>query len=403
MEKEERDRRRRINKRIYAISGLIIGGIILLGVIAEQREKKDRVVETERQKSQLLSKTTQLDSLSPEVKLLVETAWPKVEAACPGLDKYSSIIEFRGIEDNFSFASSKEAERVSVVFKVKESPSLVIGDYVTNGHSCFFEISRDGSRLTVPKRPCASLCEGREVHTSEYTKALLPPAGGIRPEVEPAQLSEKLQKLSQRTTITKEQRGNTRINYFVSLPGADILTLTPDEAEQLLKAVLLSNPDRSCCKSAFVSLCAQETNRLNFASVHQDDNGFYAGALLPQSQCGLKVALAERQKLRQKVRWLRSKTQDLALDFMEGYRTGNDLAPYLSATRSIKAEWDAFLTDTFNGGRGCFPVFLHPESRVEETATNVLNTIENESSGRSFPENIPNIQKELERMEYFSI
>lgn len=149
--------------------------------VAEKTTAADPVVETEGarspQKSRLVDKT-QLDSLSPEVKSLIETAWPKVEASCPGIDKHSSILEFQRIEDNFSYASSKEAERVSVVFKVKESPSLVIGDYVTNGHNCFFQISRDGSRLTVPKRPCASLCEGRAVHTSEYTKALLSPGGG---------------------------------------------------------------------------------------------------------------------------------------------------------------------------------------------------------------------------------
>lgn len=112
------------------------------------------------------------NELSSEVKSLVEIGWPKVKAACSGLNKYASNLEFQKIEDNFSYASSKDAERVSIVFKVKENPSLVIGGNVANGHSCSFEISRDGSSLSIPKRPCASLCEDRAIENSEYRKPI---------------------------------------------------------------------------------------------------------------------------------------------------------------------------------------------------------------------------------------
>jgi len=111
-------------------------------------------------------------NLSAEAKSLVDASWPKVRAACPGLSVYASKIDFQTIEENFSYASSKEAERVSIVFKVKDNPSVVFGKYVANGHNCSFEVSRDGSQLSVPKSACASLCEDKTIDTSEYKKAI---------------------------------------------------------------------------------------------------------------------------------------------------------------------------------------------------------------------------------------
>lgn len=111
------------------------------------------------------------DGLSAEVKSLVESAWPKIKAACPGLNKYANNLEFQEIYDNFR-ASMPGAERVSIVIKVKENSSLVVGGHVVSGHNCFFEISRDGTRLSIPKRPCASLCEDRAIDNSEYKKSI---------------------------------------------------------------------------------------------------------------------------------------------------------------------------------------------------------------------------------------
>lgn len=112
------------------------------------------------------------DGLSSEVKSLVENGWPKIKSACPGLNKYANNLEFQKIYDNFGYASSKDAERVSIVFKVKENPALVVGGHVASGHNCFFEISRDGTRLSIPKRPCASICEDRAIDNSEYKKSI---------------------------------------------------------------------------------------------------------------------------------------------------------------------------------------------------------------------------------------
>ena len=81
-------------------------------------------------------------------------------------------LSIKKVDDNFSYASSKDSERVSIVFKVKEISSLVIGGHVASGHNCFFDISRDGSSLSIPKRPCASLCEDRAIDDSEYKKTI---------------------------------------------------------------------------------------------------------------------------------------------------------------------------------------------------------------------------------------
>ena len=35
------------------------------------------------------------NGLSSEVKSIVEIAWPKVKAACPGLNKYASDLEYK--------------------------------------------------------------------------------------------------------------------------------------------------------------------------------------------------------------------------------------------------------------------------------------------------------------------
>lgn len=112
------------------------------------------------------------EGVSAETKALVTAGWSKVKAACPGLNEYASSLQLKTIEDNFAYASSKDAERASIVFNVNESRSIVIGNQVVSGQTCSFEISRNGSTLSVPKRSCASLCEGKEVTDSEYKKAI---------------------------------------------------------------------------------------------------------------------------------------------------------------------------------------------------------------------------------------
>lgn len=109
--------------------------------------------------------------LDNEPKAIVMKAWPAVKRACPGLDRYSDMITFDGIETSISAGMDKWLEetghkekegKVTIRFKVSEeskNPTI----YRAYGHTCFLEISRNGKYLTIPKEPCASLCLDRNV------------------------------------------------------------------------------------------------------------------------------------------------------------------------------------------------------------------------------------------------
>ena len=113
-------------------------------------------------------------TIAPEtpalIKSTVEQAWPKIKATCPGLQKYSSDIQFSGIEDNLSYAS-ENAKRIEIKFRVSESPAKIPGNYRAAGHMCFFSVSPDGKKLNISKSSCASLCTDTE-ESGEYSKDL---------------------------------------------------------------------------------------------------------------------------------------------------------------------------------------------------------------------------------------
>lgn len=97
------------------------------------------------------------DTASAGVKETVAAAWPKVLQACHGLTSFQADIEFAGVEDNYGYAEGR-AKRIEVMFRVAESPRMIPPEYRAGGHVCYFSISPDGSRLTISKRPCASVC-----------------------------------------------------------------------------------------------------------------------------------------------------------------------------------------------------------------------------------------------------
>jgi hypothetical protein len=104
------------------------------------------------------------------IKSTVNTAWPKIKATCPGLQKYSSDLQFSGIEDNLSYAP-EHAKRIELKFRVSENPTKIPSSYRAAGHMCFFSIAADGKKLSISKSPCASLCTDVE-KSGEYAKDL---------------------------------------------------------------------------------------------------------------------------------------------------------------------------------------------------------------------------------------
>lgn len=101
------------------------------------------------------------DNTNPEVKQLLQNNWNKIKQACPGLDKYAKDLQADGIEDNFAFADPP-IQRASAKFKVSENAEIP-AEYRSRRHTCYYEISRDGSKLTIPKRPCVSVCLDKDM------------------------------------------------------------------------------------------------------------------------------------------------------------------------------------------------------------------------------------------------
>ena len=107
--------------------------------------------------AQPLPAVTVPTTASAGVADVVAAAWPKAIQACPGLVKFATDLSFVGVEDNYSVAPP-HARRIDVKFKVAESPKQVPAEYRAFGHTCFFSLSPDGTKLSIAKTACASIC-----------------------------------------------------------------------------------------------------------------------------------------------------------------------------------------------------------------------------------------------------
>lgn len=110
-------------------------------------------------------------TVKPEIGAVVQGAWPKALKACPGLVKYADELKFSGVEDNLSYAP-EHARRIDVKFKVPESPKRIPADLQASGHTCYFSLSPDGTKLTVSKSACAKVCKDDPSAESETTFSL---------------------------------------------------------------------------------------------------------------------------------------------------------------------------------------------------------------------------------------
>lgn len=109
--------------------------------------------------------------LSSGVKEVVEAAWPKAVAACPGLVKYAGDLTFDGVGDNFSVAPAA-AQRIEVIYRVAENPKQVPPEYRAAGQRCFFSLSPDGKKLSISKSSCANVCLDSSAGTGDTSIAL---------------------------------------------------------------------------------------------------------------------------------------------------------------------------------------------------------------------------------------
>lgn len=111
-------------------------------------------------------------SASPEVRRLVEHAWPKVVSSCPGFIRYAADLRFDGVEENLSYAP-EDARRVDVKIKVADEAVAVPAEFAAAGHTCYFSLMADGKTLSVSKRGCVAVCKGEYLDSpSEFSEKL---------------------------------------------------------------------------------------------------------------------------------------------------------------------------------------------------------------------------------------
>lgn len=103
---------------------------------------------------------------SAEGTALVAQKWPALRAACPGLDKFSIALQPAAVDDNFSYAP-QHAQRATVSYRVADGDTTIPAAFGASGHTCSFEISRDGSEGIVSKSACQAVCLDRKVEPSE--------------------------------------------------------------------------------------------------------------------------------------------------------------------------------------------------------------------------------------------
>ncbi|OPY65615.1 MAG: hypothetical protein A4E62_02655 [Syntrophorhabdus sp. PtaU1.Bin002] len=85
----------------------------------------------------------------------------------PGLDKYSAVLKFEGIEENFSYAPP-DAQEVTIKLLVLEDNKEIPVEYRASGHHCFLGVSRNGKSLVISKNPCKSLVLDKNVRGTQY-------------------------------------------------------------------------------------------------------------------------------------------------------------------------------------------------------------------------------------------
>jgi predicted small lipoprotein YifL len=93
------------------------------------------------------------EGVRPETKKLLTAAWPKIRQACSGLDTYAASLREQSVEEGY---------RPGITVKIPESDTGIPGEYMARGHTCFFDVSKDGRRLVIAKEGCQNLCLDRQ-------------------------------------------------------------------------------------------------------------------------------------------------------------------------------------------------------------------------------------------------
>lgn len=198
---------------------------------------------------------------------------------------------------------------------------------------------------------------------------------------EQVELNKKLSAVLGRVGIHADQLNSHKITYDVTMYEDDILSLSEDEIKILLPAILYKAPNNNCCDRAFVSIYHPWSNSI-FASLHWEKGKINTiTAMWDQTKCGLEKYLENRAKFDEKVRWLRSNVSNLAIDFINAYHAGEDLAEYRKQSIELSSKWSSILSALMDPNPDfCYKIFFRPHSQAKENAIGILSMIEDSNN-----------------------
>ena len=96
-------------------------------------------------------------NLNPQAKQIASDAWPKIQKACPGINKYSSDLRIEGVEDNLDY------NKVTIKIKLPDGSSSIPADYAALGHNCFLDIAKDGKSVSIAKNACKAVFMDKKI------------------------------------------------------------------------------------------------------------------------------------------------------------------------------------------------------------------------------------------------
>ncbi|MDA0698052.1 MAG: hypothetical protein O2793_16850 [Proteobacteria bacterium] len=104
-----------------------------------------------------------LRSLIPTLKInkgnnaFVDNYMPQIEQQCSGLIKY---------KDDWNFEEITDRGFTIIVADKPKNEELI--EFRSFRNRCFFDLSKDGRTVSIPKRACASLCKDQLIDNSNY-------------------------------------------------------------------------------------------------------------------------------------------------------------------------------------------------------------------------------------------
>jgi hypothetical protein len=105
---------------------------------------------------------------------LVQAAWPKIKAQCPGIDRYAESLTFQRL-DNLLDIGVPELDRVDIALHVADDAAIP-NSYMSHGHVCSFGVGAGGNTLRIRKDACVSLCLDKpyksELNATDYFRSL---------------------------------------------------------------------------------------------------------------------------------------------------------------------------------------------------------------------------------------